>query len=224
MKKTSLLLLVLLPWMLISCGTSKFFAGKASDVKDIALIQPYSYLTDAIGNFSLHFIEEPSRSNSAILAELTAELLPVQQVVELAYDYSDMQSPLNKWLRALPDLSSGKARETILPAELLAAARSCGAPYALILSDAGYVKDPDQYTAEVVLESTMRVIDFLANDSLDLTKETEAYMNTVAALLIDTRSGKAVWYGSRPKSNKFNPLDKSSMERQLLKLFKDFTK
>lgn len=224
MKKNLILLLLVLPLTLASCGTSKFFAGKAADVKDIALIQPYSYLTDAMGDFSLHFVEVPSKINSALLADIADDFLPVQQVVEMGYDYSDMKTPLNKWLRALPGLSPGEARETVLPAELLAAAKSSGAPYALILSDTGYVKDPDQYTAELVLENTVRVIDFLANDSLDLSKETEAYMNCVAAILIDTNTGKAVWYGSRPKSYKFNPLDRKSLQGQVEKLFKDFTK
>lgn len=225
MKKNLFLLLISLPFVLVSCGTSKFFAGQASDVNSIALVQPYSYLTDAIGDFSTNFIEEPSKINSALVQELVSHMgLPIQQVVAFDYDYSNLKSPLNKWLRNLPEISAGTAKDIAIPAELLEAARESGAPYALLISDTGFVKNADQYTAEVVLENTARVLDFLLNDNLDLTKDTDEYMNCMGALLINTQTGKAVWYGSRPKDAKCNPLDKNSIQKQLDKLFKAFLK
>ena len=72
------------------------------------------------------------------------------------------------------------------------------------------------------IEIGMKIADFIFNKSIDLSEETEAFLNGVFALVFDSQTGEVVWYGSRPRRYEYNPLDRQSLTEQLTKLFKDF--
>ena len=67
MKKSVFALVCLIGVALFtSCNTSKFFSQKASDIQPIALVEPYSYITDAVGDFSTDYLPDASRFNQLL--------------------------------------------------------------------------------------------------------------------------------------------------------------
>ena len=57
----------------------------------------------------------------------------------------------------------------------------------------------------------MKIADFIINNSIDFSKETEAYVNGVFVLVFDSQTGETVGYGSRPRHYEYNPLDRKSL-------------
>lgn len=92
----------------------------------------------------------------------------------------------------------------------------------MIITDVGYVKNSDQLAMERVLEATSRVLEYVINGSMNMSRNTEAYTNGVYALVFDSQTGHVVWFGTRPRQYNRNPLDHVSLMRQLNTLFKDF--
>ena len=110
----------------------------------------------------------------------------------------------------------------IVPDEIRNAVRESGCRYGLLISDVGYSKNADQLALEEGIEVGMKIADFIIYNSIDFSKETEAYVNGVFALIFDSQTGETVWYGSRPRRYEYNPLDRQSLTEQLTKLFKEF--
>ena len=110
----------------------------------------------------------------------------------------------------------------MVPDEIREAVRQSGCRYGLIITDVGYSKNANQYALEQGIETGMKIADFIFNGSVDFSKDTEAYLNGVFALVFDNQTGQVVWYGSRPRRYEYNPLDRESLTKQLTKLFADF--
>ena len=51
-----------------SCATSKFYSQDAATVRPLALVQPCSYLTDAVGDFATVYYGPVSMVNNAGVA------------------------------------------------------------------------------------------------------------------------------------------------------------
>ena len=92
----------------------------------------------------------------------------------------------------------------------------------MVLSDVGYVKNARQYNLEKTIETGVKIADLLVNNHLDLSNDTEAYLNGLFSVIFDAETGKVVWFGTAPRSYKFNPLDSGDMKKQLSKLYKAF--
>ena len=120
------------------------------------------------------------------------------------------------------DLSAKRAKYLVVPDEIRNAVRQNGCRYGLLITDVGYSKNARQLALEETVEVGMKIADFIFNNSIDLSKETEAYVNGVFALIFDSQTGEAVWYGKQPRRYEYNPLERKGLTKQLAKLFKDF--
>ena len=206
-----------------SCNTSKFFSQKASDIQPIALVESYSYITDAVGDFSTYYLPDASRFNQLLITDIVTSLgMPIKKTVTVDFDAEHKGSKLDSWMYNLVDISANKAQHLIVPDEIRNAVRNSGCRYGLLITDVGYSKNANQLALEEGIEVGMRIADFIFNNSVDFSKETEAYLNGVYALVFDSQTGEAVWYGSRPRRYEYNPLDRQSLTKQLTSLFKDF--
>ncbi len=223
MKKHILILLLAVPMLFASCGTSKFFSQKASDIRPIALVEPYSYITDAVVDFSTDYLPDASRFNQLLVTDIVKSLgMPINKIVSVDFDAANKNSKLGSWMYNLVDLSASSAQRLIVPDEIRNAVRESGCRYGLLITDVGYSKNASQLALEEGVEIGMKIADFIFNNSISFSKETEAYVNGVFALIFDSQTGEAVWYGSRPRRYEYNPLDRKSLTEQLTKLFKDF--
>ena len=223
MKKRFLFLLIAVPMLFASCGTSKFFSGNASDLQPIALVEPYSYITDAVADFTTDYLPDASRFNQLLVTDVVNSLgMPIQKTVSVDFDAANPKSKLGSWMYNLVDLSAASAQKLVVPAEIRDAVRESGCRYGLLITDVGYSKNARQYALEEGIEIGMKIADFIFNNSEDFSKETEAYVNGVFALVFDNQTGQVVWYGKRPRRYEYNPLDRESLTKQLTKLFADF--
>ena len=221
--KKHLFLLLAVPMLFASCGTSKFFSESAADIRPMALVESYSYITDAVADFSTDYLPDASRYNQLLITDVVNSLgLPVQKTVSVDYDVANPKSKLGSWMHHLLDLSASSAKNLTVPEEIRDAVRKSGCRYGLLITDVGYSKNADQYALEQGIEIATKVADFIINRSVDLSKDTEAHVNAVFSLIFDNNTGQVVWYGSRPKRYENDPLDRSSMMEQLTKLFADF--
>ena len=223
MKKRFLFLLIAIPMFFASCGTSKFFSSNASDIRPIAMVEPYSYITDAVADFTTDYLPDASRFNQLLVTDVVNSLgMPIQKTVSVDFDAANRKSKLGSWMYNLVDLSTSSAQKLVVPSEIRDAVRESGCRYGLLITDVGYSKNARQYALEEGIEIGMKIADFIFNNSIDLSKETEAYVNGVFALVFDNQTGQVVWYGSRPRRYEYNPLDRESLTKQLTKLFADF--
>ena len=223
MKKHFIFLLIAVPMLFASCGTSKFFSGNASDLQPIALVEPYSYITDAVADFTTDYLPDASRFNQLLVIDVVNSLgMPIQKTVSVDFDAANRKSKLGSWMYNLVDLSATSAQKLVVPDEIRDAVRESGCRYGLLITDVGYSKNARQYALEEGIEIGMKIADFIFNNSVDFSKETEAYVNGVFALVFDNQTGQVVWYGKRPRRYEYNPLDRESLTKQLTKLFADF--
>ena len=223
MKKRFLFLLIAVPMLFASCGTSKFFSGNASDLQPIALVEPYSYITDAVADFTTDYLPDASRFNQLLVTDVVNSLgMPIQKTVSVDFDAANPKSKLGSWMYNLVDLSAASAQKLVVPAEIRDAVRESGCRYGLLITDVGNSKNAKQLALEEGIEVGLKIADFIFNNSVDFSKETEAYLNGVFALVFDSQTGEVVWYGSRPRRYEYNPLDRQSLTKQLTSLFKDF--
>ena len=224
MRRHAIILLLALSMVFASCSSSTFFAKGPSDIQSIALVTPYAYLTDAFGDWSTTYLPSASRFNSELVSYIvmTSLGLPIQEEVAFGFDFSDPDPRLGPWLRNLSRIDSDEARTLVIPEEIRTAVRQSGCPYGMIITDVGYVKNSDQLAMERVLEATSRVLEYVINGSMNMSRNTEAYTNGVYALVFDSQTGHVVWFGTRPRQYNRNPLDHVSLMRQLNTLFKDF--
>ena len=223
MKKHFLFLLIAVPMLFASCGTSKFFSSNASDLRPIALVEPYSYITDAVADFTTDYLPDASRFNQLLVTDVVNSLgMPIQKTVSVDFDAANPKSKLGSWMYNLVDLSASSAQKLVVPAEIRNAVRQSGCRYGLLITDVGYSKNARQYALEEGIEIGMKIADFIFNNNVDFSKDTEAYVNGVFALVFDNQTGQVVWYGKRPRRYEYNPLDRESLTKQLTKLFADF--
>ena len=223
MKKHFLLLLIAVPLFFASCSTSKFFSGNASDIRSIALVEPYSYITDAVADFSTDYLPDASRYNQLLVTDIVNSFgMPIKSTISMGIDAANRKSKLSSWMYNLVDLSAASAKKLVVPDEIRSAVRESGCRYGLLITDVGYSKNARQYALEEGIEIGMKIADFIFNNSVDLSKDTEAFVNGVFALIFDNQTGQVVWYGSRPRRYEYNPLDRESLTKQLTKLFADF--
>ena len=223
MKKTVFAFMCLIGMVFFtSCGTSKFFSQKASDIQPIALVESYSYITDAVADFSTDYLPNASRFNQLLVTDIVNSLMPIKKTVTVDFDAANKDSKLGSWMYNLVDLSASSAQYLIVPDEIRKAVRESDCRYGLVITDVGYSKNADQLALEEGIEIGMKIADFIIYNSIDFSKETEAYLNGVSALVFDSQTGEAVWYGNRPRRYEYNPLDRQSLTEQLTKLFKDF--
>ena len=223
MKKHILILLLAVPMLFASCGTSKFFSQKASDIRPIALVEPYSYITDAVVDFSTDYLPDASRFNQLLVTDIVKSLgMPINKIVSVDFDAANKNSKVGSWMYNLVDLSASSAQRLIVPDEIRNAVRESGCRYGLLITDVGYSKNAKQLALEEGIEIGTKIADFVLNNSISFSKETEAYVNGVFALVFDNQTGEVVWYGSRPRRYEYNPLDRKSLTKQLTKLFADF--
>ena len=148
--------------------------------------------------------------------------MPIQKNVSVDFDVANPKSKLGSWMSKLVDMSSNSAKNLVVPDEIREAVRQSGCRYGLLITDVGYSKNASQYALEQGIETGMKIADFIFNGSADFSKDTEAYLNGVFALVFDNQTGQVVWYGSRPRRYEYNPLDRESLTKQLTKLFADF--
>lgn len=223
MKKLALFLLPAIAALFISCGTSKFFSHQASEIQSIALVEPYSYITDAVADFSTDYLPDASRFNQLLITDIVNSLgMPIKKNVSIDFGAANPKSKLGSWMSNLVDLSANSAKFLVVPDEIRNAVRESGCRYGLLITDVGYSKNARQLALEETVEVGMKIADFIFNNSIDLSKETEAYLNGVFALIFDSQTGEAVWYGKQPRRYEYNPLERMGLTKQLTKLFKDF--
>lgn len=223
MKKLALFLLLAIPAFFTSCGTSKFFSHQASELQSIALVEPYSYITDAVADFSTDYLPDASRFNQLLITDIVNSLgMPIKKTISVDFDAANPKSKLGSWMYNLVDLSAKRAKYLVVPDEIRNAVRQNGCRYGLLITDVGYSKNARQLALEETVEVGMKIADFIFNNSIDLSKETEAYVNGVFALIFDSQTGEAVWYGKQPRRYEYNPLERKGLTKQLAKLFKDF--
>lgn len=223
MKKHTLILLIGAAMLFVSCSSSKFFSKKASDIRPVALVEPYSYITDAVADFSTDYLPDASRFNQLLVTDIVKSVgMPIEKTVSMDFDAADRKSKLSSWMYNLVDLSPNSAKSLVVPSEIRDAVRQSGCRYGLLIADVGYSKNAKQYAIEEGIETATKIADFIINGGLDFSKETEAYVNGVFALIFDNQTGEVVWYGSRPRRYQYNPLDRQSLTKQLTKLFADF--
>jgi len=181
MKKLAIKLMCLVGVVLLfpSCGTSKFFSQKASDIRPIALVESYSYITDAVADFSTDYLPDASRFNQLLVTDIVNSLMPIKKTVTVDFDAANKNSKLGSWMYNLVDLSSSNARHLIVPDEIRNAVRESGCRYGLLITDVGYSKNAKQLALEEGIEVGLKIADFIFNNNIDLSKETEAYVNGV---------------------------------------------
>lgn len=226
MKKTVFILVCLIGVVFCtSCSTSKFFGQKASDIQPIAMVESYSYITDAVADFSTDYLPDASRFNQLLITDIVNSLgMSVQKTVTVDFDAANKSSKLGSWMNKLVDLPASSAQQLIVPDEIHNAVRKSGCRYGLLITDVGYSKNAKQLALEEGIEAGLKIADYIFNNNIDLSKETEAYLNGVYALVFDSQTGKVVWYGSSPRRYEYDPIDRLSLTKQLSKLFKDFRK
>ncbi len=223
MKRILFPLAVLAALVFTSCATSKFYSQDAATVRPLALVQPCSYLTDAVGDFATDYYEPVAKINNAVLMEIIPSLgLPIEKVIPFEYNCADKSDATVRWMRHLADISKSGVRNTTVPSDILDAVKDSGCRYGMVLSDVGYVKNARQYKLEKGIETGMKIADFLINNHIEFSNDTEAYLNGLFSVIFDTQTGEVVWFGTAPRSYKFNPLDSKDMKRQLSKLYKAF--
>ena len=223
MKKSIIVLLATIPLILSSCASSKFFSQRASDIRPIALVEPYAYITDAVGDWSTKYLDDASRINQKMVAEIVASLgLPIEKTVSMEY-HSAQSTQTDAWMRKLGDIgAAGAARDLEIPDAIREAVRKSGCRYGLLITDLGYLKNPDMYAFEKALDTGMRVLDAVLNNEISFDSDAEAYLNGVFALIFDNTTGKVVWYGAQPRRYKKSPVDQHTLSEQLQALFKEF--
>lgn len=223
MKRIIFPLAILAALVFSSCATSKFYSQDASTVRPLALVQPCSYLTDAVGDFATDYYEPVAKVNNAILMETIPTLgLPIEKVVPFEYNCADKSDATVRWMRHLADVGKSGAKNMTVPSDLINAVKSSGCRYGMVLADIGYVKNARQYNIEKNIEMGMKIADFLINNHLELSNDTEAYLNGMFSVIFDAQTGEVVWFGAAPRSYKFNPMDGKDMKKQLTKLYKAF--
>lgn len=223
MKRIIFPLVIVAAMVFSSCATSKFYSQSASSVSPMALVQPCSYLTDAVGDFSTVYFESVSKVNNAILMETIPSMgLPIEKVVPFEFNCANKSDATVRWMRHLGDVGKSGAKNLTVPADILDAVKGSGCRYGMVLSDIGYVKNARQYKLEKAIETGMKIADALVNNHYDLSDDTEPYLNGLFSVIFDAETGKVVWFGTAPRSYKFNPLDEGDMKKQLTKLYKAF--
>ena len=223
MKRFIFPLAVLAALVFTSCATSKFYSQDAATVRPLALVQPCSYLTDAVGDFSTVYYEPVSKVNNAILMEVIPSMgLPIEKVVPFEFNCADKSDATVRWMRRLGDVNMSGAKNMTVPSDLLEAVKGSGCRYGMLLSDIGYVKNARQYNIEKAIDAGIIIADAIVNNHYELSDDTEPYLNGLVSVIFDAQTGKVVWFGSTPRSYKFNPLDGADMKKQLTKLYKAF--
>lgn len=220
--KKHLFLLVAACLVFASCGTSKFFAQQAPEIRSIALVQPYSFVTDAVGDLATNYLEDASNYNQQIVTELAATIMPVDTVINLDYGEEGPDSNLAYWMHHLRGLKAKDAQDIIIPAALRNLVKESGYRYGMVLTDIGYAKNPKQYMVEKVVETGIALIGLLADRSVYVGATSDPYENGLYSLIFDSQTGKVVWFGNRLQNKSYNPLDPSKVGKQLKKLYKDF--
>ena len=176
-----------------------------------------------VADFSTDYLPDASRFNQLLITDIVNSLgMPITKTVTVDFDAANKKSKLGSWMHSLVDRSANSARQLIVPDEIRNAVRESGCRYGLLITDVGYSKNAKQLALEEGIEIGMKIADFIFNNNIDLSNETEAYLNGVFALVFDSQTGEVVWYGSRPRRYEYNPIDRQSMTEQLTKLFKDF--
>lgn len=223
MKRILSPLAILAALVFTSCATSKFYSQDAATVRPLALVQPFSYLTDAVGDFATDYYEPVAKVNNAILMETIPTLgLPIEKVIPFEFNCADKSNATVRWMRHLADVGKSGAKNMTVPSDLINAVKGSGCRYGMVLSDIGYVKNARQYNIEKAIETAMKIADALINNHIEISDDTEAYLNGLFSVIFDTQTGKVVWFGTAPRSYKFNPLDGADMKKQLTKLYKAF--
>lgn len=223
MKRILSPLTILAALVFTSCATSKFYSQDAAMVRPLALVQPCSYLTDAVGDFATDYYEPVAKVNNAILMETIPTLgLPIEKVVPFEYNCADKSDATVRWMRHLADVGKSGAKNMTVPSDLINAVKGSGCRYGMVLADIGYVKNARQYNIEKAIETAIKIADALINNHIEISDDTEAYLNGLFSVIFDAQTGKVVWFGTAPRSYKFNPLDGADMKKQLTKLYKAF--
>ena len=222
MKKCTLFALAITSLFFSSCGSSRFFSQKASDIRPIALVEPFAYITDAVGDWSTKYLDGASKMNQQLVAEIVTSMgLPIEKTVPMEY-HAEQSAQTDAWMRRLADLGAGAARDLVIPSDICEAVKASGCRYGLLITDVGYLKNPDTYAVEKALDVGTRVLDAVLNNSVNIGSDAEAYLNGVSALVVDSRTGTPVWYGAQPRRYKKSPVDQRTLSEQLQALFKDF--
>ena len=113
MKKHTLFLMLALPMLFASCASSTFFSQKASEIRPIALVESYSYITDAVADFTTDYLPHASRYNQLLINDIVNSLgMPVEKTVSVDFDAANRNSQLGSWMYDLTDLSSNKAKNS----------------------------------------------------------------------------------------------------------------
>ena len=86
--------------------------------------------------------------------------------------------------------------------------------------EAGKIGWLTEHTASLTV--FIKIADLLINNHLEISDETEAYLNGMFSVIFDAQTGEIVWFGTAPRSYKFNPMDVKDMKNQLTKLYKAF--
>lgn len=223
MKRILFPLAILATLVFTSCATSKFYSQDASTVRPLALVQPCSYLTDAVGDFATVYYEPVAKVNNAILMETIPTLgLPIEKVIPFEFNCADKSDATVRWMRHLADVGKSGAKNMTVPSDLINAVKGSGCRYGMVLADIGYVKNARQYNIEKAIETAIKIADALINNHIEISDDTEAYLNGLFSVIFDAQTGKVVWFGTAPRSYKFNPLDGADMKKQLTKLYKAF--
>ena len=223
MKRIIFPLAILAALVFTSCTTSKFYSQDAATVRPLALVQPCSYLTDAVGDFATDYYEPVAKVNNAILMETIPTLgLPIEKVIPFEYNCADKSDATVRWMRHLADVGKTGAKNMTVPSNILDAVKGSGCRYGMVLADIGYVKNARQYNIEKAIETAMKIADALINNHIEISDDTEAYLNGLFSVIFDAQTGEVVWFGTAPRSYKFNPLDGVDMKKQLTKLYKAF--
>ena len=223
MKRILFPLAILATLVFTSCATSKFYSQDAATVRPLALVQPCSYLTDAVGDFATDYYEPVAKVNNAILMETIPTLgLPIEKVIPFEFNCADKSDATVRWMRHLADVGKSGAKNMTVPSDLINAVKGSGCRYGMVLADIGYVKNARQYNIEKAIETAIKIADALINNHIEISDDTEAYLNGLFSVIFDAQTGKVVWFGTAPRSYKFNPLDGADMKKQLTKLYKAF--
>ena len=194
MKRFVFLLAILAALVFTSCATSKFYSQNASTVRTLALVQPCSYLTDAIGDFPTDYYGPVSMVNNAILMETIPTLgLPIEKVIPFEFNCADKSDAIVRWMRHLADVGASGAKNMTVPFDLLDAVKGSGCRYGMLLSDIGYVKNARQYNIEKSIEMGIKIADVLINNHLELSNDTEAFLNGLFSVIFDAQTGEVVW-------------------------------
>ena len=175
MKKTVITFVCLIGVVFFtSCNTSKFFSQRASDIQPIALVESYSYITDAVADFSTDYLPYASRFNQLLVTDIVNSLgMPIKKTVTVDFDAANNNSKLGSWMYNLVDLSASSAQHLIVPDEIRNAVRESGCRYGLLIADVGYSKNAKQLALEEGIEIGMKIADFIFNNNIQSTRPSE---------------------------------------------------